>query len=169
MRMRHLSVGLVCVAALSLAVAGCAPAPPADTSAADTTAITAVRDAWVTSHNAADPDALANLYTEDAVRMTLGQPTTTDRASIRQAFAATFGMGKATAAIHSDEMQLMGDWAFDRGTFSGTMTPAGANDPTTTEGRYIVILRRQPDGSWKIAQSIDNTPTMPSMPAGGGD
>jgi ketosteroid isomerase-like protein len=33
-------------------------------------------------------------------------------------------------------------------------------------GRYIVILRRQTDGSWKMVRGIDNSPTPPT-PTGG--
>jgi len=32
----------------------------------------------------------------------------------------------------------------------------------STEGRYLVVLQRQADGSWKIARDIDNTATPPA-------
>lgn len=156
--MRLLPAHLVIASALVSVAAGCAPAPPQDTTAADTTAINAVRAAWVTALNAADPDALANLYTEDAVRMVYGSPTVTGRSAIRQDFADRFTMGTMTSTVRSEELQLMGDWAFDRGTFQGTMTPSGGGE-VTVEGRYLVLLRRQADGSWQLARTIDNSPT----------
>jgi ketosteroid isomerase-like protein len=91
--------------------------------------------------------------------MTFGAPTVTGRPAIRQGYADRFAMGTATTAIRSDELQLMGDWAFDRGTFTATMMPSGGGDSVTVEGRYLVILRKQADGSWKLARAIDNSPS----------
>lgn len=149
------------VIALAVAVGACAAPPPPDTSAADTAAINALRDAWMTAYNAADADGVANLYTEDAIDMPSQQPTVTGRAAIRDYIAAQLGMGAAVATVTSDELQLMGDWAYDRGSYSTTITPA-AGDPMTVTGRYIVILQRQADGSWKLARGIDNSPVAPA-------
>ena len=148
--------------ALAVVVGACAPPPPPDTTAADTAAINALRDAWVTAYNAADADAVANLYTEDAVDMPSQQPTASGRAAVRDLMASQFATGTAVATVTSDEMQLMGDWAFDRGTFTVNITPAAGGDPVMTGGRYIVILRRQADGSWKLARGIDNSPVAPA-------
>jgi len=156
--MRPFPCRLVCAGALLFMTVGCAPAAVPDTTVEDTAAVNAVREAWMAAFNAADSDALANFYTEDAIRMASGAPTVTGRAAIRQYLADQFAMGTTTSVIRSDELQLMGDWAFDRGTFTGTMTPSGGGDAVTVEGRYVVILRKQTDGSWKLARAIDNIP-----------
>lgn len=168
--MKLLPPRFVCTVALLFLAAACAPAPatPPDTSAQDRAAIDAVRDAWVAGYNAADADALANLFTEDAIAMPAEQPTITGRAAIRQHYADTFAAGKGTASVTPQETQLMGDWAYDLGTFSGTFTPAAGGDAMSVEGRYIVVLQRQTDGSWKIARDIDNSATPPVGSEGGG-
>lgn len=167
--MRAAFVRSFVVVALAIAVVGCAPPPPPDTSAADTAAVNAVRDAWIAAYNAGDADAAVGLYAEDAVDMPVGQPNATGRAAIREIIAAQFAAGKATASLASDEMQLMGDWAYDRGTYSVSIVPTAGGDPINVSGRYLVILRRQADGSWKLVRSIDNSPTAPepAAPAAG--
>jgi len=153
--------------ATALGLAACAQPAPPDTSAEDLAAVNAVRDAWVAAYNAADADGVAALYTEDAIDMPVNEPTIVGRAGILERTAAQFGMATATATVRADETQLMGDWAFDRGTYSVTMVPAAGGDPMMVDGRYVVILRRQADGSWKIARGIDNTPAPVMMPGGG--
>jgi ketosteroid isomerase-like protein len=52
------------------------------------------------------------------------------------------------------------------GTYKMTLTPkkAGAKPLPTDEGKYIEVLKRQADGSWKIAYDIWN-PNAPPAPA----
>lgn len=167
--MRALFVRPLVAVALAIAVVGCAPPPPPDTSAADAAAMTALRDAWLTAYNAGDADAVANTYAEDAIDMPNEQPTASGRADIRTAIAGQLALGKATATLTSDEMQLMGDWAFDRGRYNVSIVPAAGGDPMSISGRYLVIARRQADGSFKLVRGIDNsaTPPVPAAPAAG--
>ncbi|HUF47351.1 MAG TPA: SgcJ/EcaC family oxidoreductase [Vicinamibacterales bacterium] len=168
--MTSLPVRSLATLALVAALAACAPAPPpdtTDTTAEDTAAINALRDGWSAAYNAADADALANSYTEDTVRMSANEPSQVGRVAVRDGFLAEFGAGQGTATIRSDEMRLMGDWAFDRGTFSVSIVPAAGGDPVMAEGRYLVLLHKQADGSWKIARGMDNSATPLPMAAGG--
>jgi uncharacterized protein (TIGR02246 family) len=166
--MRTRSTRTVAVVVAIAALAACAPPPPPDTTAADTAAINALRDAWVTAFNAADVDSLVNLYTEDAIDLPANEPTLSGRAAIREYFVTTFGMGKATATVTSEELQLMGDWAYDRGTFTLSIVPAAGGEAMNVSQRYLVVIRQQADGAWKLARLIDNSPTPPApMPAAG--
>jgi uncharacterized protein (TIGR02246 family) len=157
--------------ALAVILAACAPPPPPpppDTTAEDTAAINALRDAWTAAFNAEDVDTLLGLYTEDAMDMAPNQPTATGHAGLRDMFTAQFGMGQGTATVTSEELQLMGDWAYDRGTFTLTMTPEGGGEPVqVANDRYLVILRQGADGAWKLARLISNSPT-PAAPAAAG-
>ena len=48
------------------------------------------------------------------------------------------------------------DLAYDRGTYSMTVTPPGAA-PIEDRGKYLTIYRKQADGSWKIARVMFNS------------
>lgn len=46
-----------------------------------------------------------------------------------------------------------GDLAYDSGHYSQDVTPPGGQ-PMKVSGHYVVVLKRQADGAWKIVQHI---------------
>ncbi len=61
----------------------------------------------------------------------------------------------------SAEIRVLGDHAFDRGTFAFTATPKSGGDTTHAQGKYFWLYSRDADGSWKLARmivSLDDEP-----------
>ncbi len=141
------------VALLVGVVAACAPVgeqpgsavEETDTTEADVEAINSVREAWVTADNNSDLDGVMAVFTDDVVFMLADEPTLTGKEALRSWYFVGPGY-----EMSSDEVVVAGDWAFDRGTFSD-------GDDT---GRYLGILQRLPEGSWKYARvmAIPNPP-----------
>lgn len=52
------------------------------------------------------------------------------------------------------EAEVAGDLAFARGRYVITVTPKAGGEPTRYRGKYMHILKRQPEGSWKIYRAI---------------
>jgi len=149
---------------VAVAAAGCATQSAQGNPDADRTAINALRDQFIAAYRAGDPDRVTALYEENATVMPHDQPTIVGRSEIAKHERDSFGqVSVGDVQIKSDKLQIMGDWAYDRGTFSVTITPKGGGGPMTDTGRYLVVLHRQADGSWKAAEDIDNgeTPRMP--------
>lgn len=166
--MSQLPLRSLVAVALVVALGACAPAPPPDTTAADLAAVNAVRDAWIAAYNSGNADAVADLYTEDASDNPANEPSAIGRAAIRERIATQFGMGSASATVTATATEVDGDLAYDAGNYTVSITPAGGGEAMTVDGRYVVILRRQSDGSWKLVRGIDNSPTpLPGM--GGGN
>ena len=65
------------------------------------------------------------------------------------------------AAYTSSAVTVIGDWAFDRMTFTMTLTAVGGGDPMSDVGKGLHVYRCQRDGSWKIAQDIWNRDNPP--------
>ena len=63
--------------------------------------------------------------------------------------------------ITNEEVEVAGDWAFSRGTYTLTTTPKESGQPVFIDGRYITIFTRQPDGSWKRHREIFNYEAFP--------
>lgn len=54
------------------------------------------------------------------------------------------------------ETQVAGDWAYERGNITETVTPKSGK-PLERSLKYLAILNRQADGAWKIHLDIDNS------------
>ncbi len=159
---------LLCAA---VAVAACAPAGgggamPKVNDPADLAAVGQVRSDWQAAFNAGDSAKLASLYTADARNMSDQQSTVVGGPAIAALNMAGRDMlTSASAEITPERTEVVGDMAYDQGTFKVSMTPkTGA--AMTQEGRYLVVLRRQADSTWKLVADIGNTATPPAPPPG---
>ena len=140
-----------------LAVGGCSTAAP-DTAAADTEAINRLRSDYIAAVNAEEPAKVAALFTEDGMRMESNMPAVKGRDAIQKGLAEQFAPFDVDISITSEELVIAGDWAFDRGQYMSHLMPKDPKQQMLMEqGKYIVILRRQADGSWRIAREIGNS------------
>jgi len=119
-------------------------------------AIGKLRSAWQEAANRNDPAAVAAMYTDDATFVGTEAPLASGRQEIQSAFAKTFPIAKLES-IDSKDFVVSGDMAYDYGTFRQQVTPPNAK-AMTINGYYLVINRRQSDGSWKISRHIATTP-----------
>lgn len=141
---------------------GCAeqPAPAgSDTTAspaATSADIAAVRDAWLAAAARDDAAAVAAMYTDDAIFVATEAPAARGRAAIQQALAESFPISTVDT-VDSKEVVVSGDVAYDYGEYQQTVTPPNGAQQTF-RGHYVVVLRRQADGSWKLSKHVSTTP-----------
>lgn len=128
--------------------------------AADTTsgpaAVAKVRDAWAEGAHNKDAPKVAAMYTDDAVLVGSDQPLTSGRAAIQAALDKNFPMSHGLQ-INSENTDVSGDLAYDFGTYAQEITPPGGKT-TVVGGAYLVVLKKQHDGSWKIVRHMTTTP-----------
>lgn len=161
---------------LACFVASCAPSQEktAAPSADDTAAANKVRDDFAAAFNAGDAAKVASLYASDAVMMPTHQPVISGHDAIENYHKTFFEMYTAMINITSAESKMFGDRAMDRGTYTIQLTPKAGGSPMMDEGKYLILLQRQSDGSWKVTHDIDNTslpatpPPAPAAPSKGG-
>ena len=55
-----------------------------------------------------------------------------------------------------EEVEVAGDWAWARASYSLRLVPASGGEPLTETGKYLAVFKRQPDGSWKTHRSCFN-------------
>ena len=155
--MRH---RLPAVAAL-LIVAACAPTSEGHrpesrgASAQDLAAISRLHDAYVLAHNDADVARMTALFSEDAVLMPTDEPAITGREAIGEHYQEFFDQTPSKILLRPVETRVAGDWAFERIEMTMTM-PGGGGNAMEAQVKYLWILERQKDGSWKIARAIYN-------------
>ncbi|UCG87453.1 MAG: DUF4440 domain-containing protein [Gemmatimonadota bacterium] len=143
--------------ALSLAlVAACQPgvAPLSDE---DVVALRNLGTAHTEAVLAGDMDAAVAMYAEDAIWLAPDAPALEGRAAIRATMQLEPGITLQDFTITSLEIDGYGDLAYDRGTWSQTIVSEGVEEPITFTGTYVVIARKQEDGSWLWTVDIWNS------------
>lgn len=166
----HLRV--LALLSLSVGLTMCAPAPEEEPEAeamveADLEAISDLREEYVAAYDAGNLERVVINFTDDAMLMPPNEPAAAGYEAIESWFQGAFEEFTAELTVSSEEVEVAGEWAFDRGTYTATFTPKAGGEPTEENGNYIAILKKQPDGSWKIALDIWNSdrPVAPSSGA----
>lgn len=118
--------------------------------------IISVRDAWTAAVKAKDVERLMSLLTDDVVMMHPNRAAIIGRAANRADLQAAFERFHVDQTVVSDEVVVAGEWAFDRSRATTVLTPVSGSTTVTVQSKAITILRRQADGSWKIARVIGN-------------
>ena len=151
---------------LTSVLVGCTPTSQntGSTSSDDPAVVNNVRNEFMSAFNAGDAAKVASLYAADAVIMPTHQPVITGRDAIENYNKTFFEMFTVTVNISPVETKVFGDRALDRGTYTMQLTPKAGGSPMMDEGKYLVLLQRQADGSWKLTHDIDNT-SMPLQAA----
>ena len=86
------------------------------------------------------------------------QPAVSGReAIVRWARENLFDVFEIDDHLTSEELEVAGSWAWDRGRFIERLIPKAGGDAVETRGKYIIIFQRQDDGSWKWARVIFNS------------
>ena len=141
------------------------PAPMPDTRAADEQAIrdqeTVAQQAWA----AKDTDKVASLYADDATVMLPDTPVMTGKAAISAAFKGAgsdpnFSLSLQTTSV---DVSKGGDLGYVRGTYMVHQSDPKTKKATMEKGNYVLVYKKQADGSWKIVAdtAIPEAPAMP--------
>ena len=166
-RLRHVLAAAV-VAGL---VVGCTQGgslTPAERDEAEM-AVAQLARGWEEAWNAGDMNTLGTYYTADAIIMnTQGAEDFRGTAGVQQYLQNIFAEGAtySGATITSNEIAILGDHAYTNGTASATrMIPGGTG--IEMSWKYVNLLERQDDGTWKIRKSMavqTMPPLVPQMP-----
>jgi uncharacterized protein (TIGR02246 family) len=112
---------------------------------------------------AGDVDRLIGLYADDAINMVPNTPPAIGKEAIRARFLAGNEIATFEGVVSADEVHVSGDLAFLLATYDETGTPRTGGEPTRRYGKWIIVLQRQTDGSWKWWREMWNVYTPPDM------
>src|SRR5215213_5863746 len=127
-------------------------------SAADVAKVRAVSEAYAAAWLRNDPEAVLKLFSDDAVLIPQGRRPVEGIEAIKNFWWPAGGPRTTIKSfnITTDEVGGAGDVAFVRGTyqFSFSYEDKGQTIELTNTGNYMMIMRRQPDGSWRISHRM---------------
>jgi ketosteroid isomerase-like protein len=108
--------------------------------------------AYNEAFNRGDVAGCAAFFSEDVVLMAPGEPMTRGKKAFEETYRSR--MEQSTGGTHSNELVeygVEGDLAYQIGTYA----VAGTNPPE--QGKFLNVLKRQADGTWKVAVSMFNS------------
>jgi uncharacterized protein (TIGR02246 family) len=139
-------------------VGGESSATPAKLSSQDEAGIRAIDAEWAKAATAGNGEVIAALYTSDATLLPPNEPIVKGDAAKKYWTDFTNGFtGKIE--LNTTSVEGTGDLAYAVGTYRMALTPKkpGAKPLPVDEGKYIEVLKRQDDGTWKIAYDMWNS------------
>ena len=114
---------------------------------------------FMDAYGRGDAGAVAALYTEDGYLLAAGAPMVRGPEGIQQVLQGMMGMGVTGIELHSEELTVEGDTAYEVGTATVTIRPPD-QDPIQDPAKYVIIWKRV-EGDWKLHVDIFNSDTPP--------
>jgi uncharacterized protein (TIGR02246 family) len=121
----------------------------------DLRAIEGINERDVEAALAGDTARMMSQWTDDFVLLQPAGPILRGRSAIAKAFrGAETSVEILEYRLDIEEVKVVGDHAFQWGTYRYALRPRTGGDAVRTSGKIMRILQRQPDGSWKIHRTI---------------
>jgi uncharacterized protein (TIGR02246 family) len=114
--------------------------------------------------NLGDVEAEVNRFAPDGIYMWPDGPSIVGHDSLRAWFERRFARVDVELSSQTEEVQVFGEWAFERGTYVAIIRPKGTAISDTVRGKHLNILRRQSDGTWRISRRMRNRDHPPDEP-----
>ena len=129
---------------------GRAPASPGTTSGgrAEAAARQVAQD-WAQACNTKHIDDLLELYAADATLIRSSVPPVRSLSAIREFLLSLLEAGLGDVEMESLRLELMGEIAMDIGRCK-MLVPVAMGKRREERGKYLLVLVRQPAGTWKI-------------------
>ena len=135
---------------------------PAALSASDSAAIAAADSAFLAAANSGNATAVAAVYATDASLLPPNLPVQRGRTAIRAFWGDLLDAYTVTFEISTDIIEGRGDLAYNMGHYRFTAVPKSKSAPgIADEGKFVDVLKKQPDGTWKYAVDIYNSSLAP--------
>jgi len=143
MKLTRLLLIVACAAAFARAASGAEPESTRD-------AIQAANRVFIAMVRHGDAQALANLYSIDAVMIAPGAEPAKGRAAIAASWEKAIGAGIKGFSLVTDDVVASGDFAAE----TGSAQIVGA-DGKIENSHYVVVWRHE-EGGWRLLRDIWN-------------
>lgn len=108
--------------------------------------------AFAAAINDGDLERWLDLWIDDGIQMPPGAPRRVGIVAIRKGMEPAFDLFiMRDMVIDTEEIWVLGDRAYSHGTFSFELTPRQGGETRFYSGKFLDIMVKQADGSWRIA------------------
>ena len=139
--------------------------------AADLAAIDKLRQQDIAATLARDPVALSDFWTDDAIRLGVGQPAEVGKQAIRASNERHAANKNFKVLSYGPEIKdftfLDGGWAVEWRTFTAAYVDSPGGEAKQIRGTVLCVLKKLPDGSWKAFRGLGGIEPAAAGKAGG--
>lgn len=139
--------------------------------AADLAAIEKIRQQDIVATLSRDPLALTDLWTDDAIRIGVGQPAEVGKRAIRASNDRQTANKDFKVLSYAPEIKdfafLDGGWAVEWRTFTASYVESPGGEVKQIRGTVLGVWKRLPDGSWKAFRGMGGTESPAAGKVGG--
>ena len=123
----------------------------------DVASIYRLLDAYATALNDGDLDRWMALWINEGVLMAPDSPPRVGKEQIWEAIQPLFdGFITSSMVIHTEKVQILGDQSYAYGTYTFERIPKEGGVRMSYSGKFLDILAKQADCSWKFAIDCHN-------------
>src|SRR5438094_2012281 len=122
-----------------------------DKKAQDMAGIEKLRQQDIAATLSRDPVALTDLWTDDAVRLSPGQPAEVGKQAIRESnerWSARPGFKVLSYVPETRDLTTLDGWGVVEGNFNGAYVEAAGGGEKQIDGHRLMVVQRLPDGRW---------------------
>lgn len=117
---------------------------------------------WAKTLQSKQIDQLAALYTPEAVFLKPTGERITGRPAVRDLCKKIMDTFSSEFTFHSLTSDISGNIAYDSGEYRESLVKTSDQTKAEVQGNYLMIFKRQPDGTWLIAQQMWTLVTPPT-------
>jgi ketosteroid isomerase-like protein len=171
--MRKVAVVAGAVTGLTaFALQGCSASTASQTGrVADLAAIEKLGQQDIAATLSRDPVALTDLWTDDAIRLGLGAPAEVGNKAIRESNerqTANKGFKVLSYVPETKELTFLdGGWAVEWRSFTASDVDSPGGEAKQIRGTMLGVLKKLPDGSWKVFRAMGGTESGTTGKVGG--
>ena len=111
-----------------------------------------IREAWVQDLRTKQLEPILAFYAPNAAFLQPNGERITGSAALRTLFQNILTTFNSDLTLNSKNLETSGDLAYDSGAFEETLTNIASGAKISSKGSYVIIYKRQSNGSWQIVQ-----------------
>jgi ketosteroid isomerase-like protein len=104
----------------------------------------------------------AGPFAADAILLPPGEAPVAGRDKIRPRYEALFAGFSPEIEPRIDEACVAQSFGFVRGRNGGRLVPRSAGEPRALDDTFVMLLRLEPDGAWRISHLIWHRQSAPA-------
>ena len=114
-------------------------------------------DEYADACHEGDLERWMSLWIEGGIQMDPDAPPRIGKEQIRAAMQPSFDHFIISNMVNQEvEVRVLGDKAYSYGTYTVDMRPKEGGETTSYSGKFLDIVEKQVDGSWKIVIDCHN-------------